>query len=207
MIDKGEWDEDHEFPDELEELPEEILPILKNVSELAYRGLVTKEVQLIFTARDVGKDFNHLGLLSESREMYVTKGARVSYSFFHLSIQEFLAAWHASRESELIKYAKINFFDKLNKSYLNRSVLPAHVNAFVRFLAGFVGLSKLLTQPVDKECSIILLHCFFEAQNPLDFKVDSYNVSVGNPLDGYVCGYAITHAPIDLNLAISFADF
>ena len=49
----------------------------------------------------VGEDFQSLGLVSEVKEMYVCEGAKSSYSFLHLSIQEFLAAWHVSRHPQL----------------------------------------------------------------------------------------------------------
>ncbi len=67
------------------------------MSELAYNGLFKKDVQLVLTDDDIIEErFNHLGLMDEVKEMYVCEGASTSYSFLHLSIQEFLAAWHVS---------------------------------------------------------------------------------------------------------------
>ncbi len=71
---------------------------LQRVSELAYKGLFKEDVQLVFTDDDdvIAENFHHLGLMNVVKEIYVCKGARTSYSFLHLSIQEFLAAWHVS---------------------------------------------------------------------------------------------------------------
>ncbi len=38
-----------------------MIPVLKRVSELACRGLFKEEVQLEFSSRDVGEDFDHFG--------------------------------------------------------------------------------------------------------------------------------------------------
>ena len=191
MIDNGEWDEDSELPNSLEELPESVIPTLKRVSELAYKGLFEKEVQLEFSSSDVGRDFEHMGLLSVSKEMYVTKGAKTSYSFPHLSMQEFLAAWYVSGQPDLIKEKSV-LFENLNR-------VPAHLNAFVRFLAGMVKLNKLLLKPVKYNVNNLLLHCLFETQNPSDFDlldVSRQHIFTSNSLDAYVLGYALVHAPI-----------
>ncbi len=73
------------------------------MSELAYNGLFKEDVQLVFTEDIIiiEDNFHHLGLMDEVKEIYVCEGARTSYSFLHLSIQEFLAAWHVSIHPEL----------------------------------------------------------------------------------------------------------
>ena len=100
MISKRKWMEDSELPDNLEQLPQFIMPMLNRVSALAYRGLFGKKVQLEFSSADMEKDFDPLGLLNVSKEMYMTKGAKTTYYFPHLSMQEFLAAWHVSHDSK-----------------------------------------------------------------------------------------------------------
>lgn len=81
------------MPSSLADLPLEISSELKRVCEVAYSGLSKKDIQLTFTNCDFGEAFKHLGLLVEAKEMFV-EGAKSFYSFPHLSIQEFLAAWH-----------------------------------------------------------------------------------------------------------------
>ncbi len=190
MIDTGKWNKRLRFYSNLKKLPEKVSFNLKRVSKLAYRGLFEKEVQLEFSSSDVGEGFDHLGLLSVSKEMYVTKGAKTSYSFPHLSMQEFLAAWHVSGQPDLIKQ-NARLFEYLD-------FLPAHLNAFVRFLAGMVEHIELFLKPV-KVVSKLLLHCLFETQNPSNFKLlltKESDIAVDNSLDGYILGYALVHAPI-----------
>ena len=107
MIEKGKWDSDHGIPSDLEDLPKDIVLSLNRVSELAYNGLLKEDIQLVFTESDVGEGFQHLGLLSETKEMYVCEGAVSSYSFLHLSIQEFLAAWHGYFIAGMIGYTDL----------------------------------------------------------------------------------------------------
>ena len=40
--------------------------------------------------------FDMLGLMQRVRELYVGEGAAVSYNFLHLTVQEYLAAFHLS---------------------------------------------------------------------------------------------------------------
>ena len=39
-------------------------------------------------------DLVHFGFMNESAEMYAGKGVEKTFSFLHLSLQEYLAAWH-----------------------------------------------------------------------------------------------------------------
>ena len=39
-----------------------------------------------------------LGLMQRVRELYVGEGAAVSYNFLHLTVQEYLAAFHLSQQ-------------------------------------------------------------------------------------------------------------
>ena len=175
MIEKGEWNEDTGIPNNLEMLPENILPILEQVGELAYWGLFEKDVQLLFTDEEVGEGFQHLGLLYEAREMYVCEGAKTTYSFSHLSMQEFLASWHISHNSSLI----------------GKTPLVAPI---VLFLAGLSGCSKL---PIKTFKPSLLLLCSHEAQDTQVLINSSSNfVDLTTPLAVYAFGYALVHACI-----------
>ena len=143
----------------------------------------------MFTKDDVAEGFQHLGLLSETKEMYVCEGAKSFYCFHHLSIQEFLAAWHVSHDQNLIK-------DTVSKF---PSMSMPHLYPFVLFLAGLNGCKYLLNLPTD-----LMLHCFYEAQDPTDTKLllTSSSVSLESPLDMYVFGYALVHAPVQWSVTI-----
>ena len=47
-----------------------------------------------FFNEDIPKGLDHFGFMNESTEMYASKGVERTFSFIHLSLQEYLAAWH-----------------------------------------------------------------------------------------------------------------
>ena len=202
MIGKGEWDSHHGIPSDLEDLPEDIVLSLNRVSELAYNGLLKKDIQLVFTDSDVGEGFQHLGLLSETKEMYVCEGAVSSYSFLHLSIQEFLAAWHVKYHPELkvasnplLVKAKPNPFIYSNQSYLT---------TFGYFIAGMIGYADLIDVGLHfYSIPSFLVMCMYEAQDCSQLSFDQHlHIDPLNPMEIYAFGYVLVHAPIQWHLRI-----
>ena len=195
MVEKKQWDEFSKIPNSLADLPEEISASLRQVSELAYKGLIKEDIQLVFTDSEVGDDFQHLGLLSETKELYVREGARSSFSFPHLMIQEFLAAWHILHDSSLIETVMSNP-QLLSIQYIS------HL-----FLAGLVGL-KIFPEG-HRHPPEFLIHCFYEAQNPEDskFLLPYSKLKLHDPLDMYVFGYTLVYAPIKWDVSIGNAPF
>jgi hypothetical protein len=198
MIETKKWNDHSKTPSDLKGLPEGLSILLKGVSELAYRGLFKEDVQLVFTDGDIEEGFCHLGLLNEAKEMYVCEGVKTTYSFLHLSIQEFLAAWHVSCYPDLVDEAvsKINF----SKS---GSTISGQHQVFGEFLAGMVGCTNF---PTEVEPSRYLFLCLYEAQNPGDIKrllksTSPVQVALINSLDMYAFGYTLINAPIQWKVA------
>ena len=188
MIELGKWDEFSRVPDSFNDLPQEVVTALKRVSELAYRGLQQGfAVSLSFTDSDIGDIGDHLGLLTETREMYVCGGRRTSYSFLHLSIQEFLAAWH-------IACSSIDHMDWVfHKDYQTTLGI---------FLSGFIGCSKLRLYAITK----FELNCLYEAQDPEIFKrsdIPNIQSLFLESYDMYVFGYTLANAPISWDLTVT----
>ena len=50
--------------------------------------------KVTFFKEDIPKGLLHFGFMNESTEMYAGKGVEQTFSFLHLSLQEYLAAWH-----------------------------------------------------------------------------------------------------------------
>ena len=50
--------------------------------------------KVTFFKEDIPEGLVHFGFMNESTEMYAGKGVEQAYSFLHLSLQEYLAAWH-----------------------------------------------------------------------------------------------------------------
>ena len=49
---------------------------------------------ITFFKEDIPEEFVHFGLMNESTEMYATTTGEKTFSFLHLSLQEYLSAWH-----------------------------------------------------------------------------------------------------------------
>ena len=47
---------------------------------------------------DLPEDFETLDLMQCAQRVYVDEGAAVSYNFLHLTVQEYLAAFHLSQQ-------------------------------------------------------------------------------------------------------------
>ena len=50
--------------------------------------------KVTFFKEDIPEKLVHFGFMNESTEMYAGKGVEQTFSFLHLSLQEYLAAWH-----------------------------------------------------------------------------------------------------------------
>ena len=191
MISRGKWDEETKVPS-LHDLPESVSIDLKRVSQLAYSGLFKEDVQLVFTDSDVGEGFQHLGLMNAVKEMYVCEGAATLYSFLHLSIQEFLAAWYVSCHSDLV--------DKASSIVSpDNGPVMSYLLIFGLFLCGIIGFNKIFFRRISTRLrSSYLILCLYEIQDiskcSLDKKIVAINLS--DPIDMYAFGYCLVRVPI-----------
>ena len=76
------------------DLPQELYEQFNRICEVALKGMIEDE----FVHRDLPHDFNTLDLMQPVPELYVEQGASISYNFFHLTLQEFLAAMSISQQ-------------------------------------------------------------------------------------------------------------
>ena len=186
------------------DLPSDMYQQFCEVSRIAYEG-ITNHQQVIFT--DLPDDFDSLDLMQCVPELYVDEGAVLSYNFLHLTIQEFLAAYHVSLQSA---QEKVEFFRNHQKAQSNQMVL--------KFFAGLTNLDdisddELLPQPSDHELlplprdlrkyyiiAATTIHFLFEAKQRITmlnslsgviFKKVSYHHSM-SPFDCYMLGYIVS---------------
>ena len=129
-----------------EELPANIYSTLMTFAKLAAKGI--EEQQYVFNELPLSE---HLGLMIQVEDVYVDVGSCVSYSFLHLTLQEFLAALHWSQLSadELTNvlqqtdlFPLSNFIDKKSINIVSkpsRGYNTQHWPILI-FLAGMGGI-------------------------------------------------------------------
>ena len=79
--------------DNFSDLPNTYYEHFKNLSRLAFEQF--QQHRVVFYSDSVGKELVHFGLLDSVPALY--GGGGVSYNFLHLTLQEFLAAYHITQ--------------------------------------------------------------------------------------------------------------
>ena len=169
----------------LKELPEQALSEFHKLCELAYNGF-RENRGLFFYRRE---SFETLGLMQKESQMLPSEGGDVFvYSFLHLTIQEFLAAYHIHENQQEVH----RLFSKCN--YVSKFAI------MMRFLAGLTKLESVHFPIEDKLYNCNIFHQFFEAKNDtLTSKLLSRKKSLKigrmspfpTPLDIYMIGRCI----------------
>ena len=199
-------------------LPQPVSDQFCEICKIAYTGIMSAETELIF--QNLPSDFDPLGLMQSCPELYVDRGASVSYNFLHLTIQEYLAAYYISQQSrdEQVAFMRDNIDSK-------------KLEVVVRFLAGLTEIGRDLWDVVrefaseaelpsdDRPCQnlkeetnfmkLIILHWLFESQgsSAITSVLGSDSVyfsgcSAWQPFDWYVLGYCITHSSCNWKLEL-----
>ena len=115
-----------------EDLPSTVYQKFLAICELASEGINNNQ-QLIFT--DLPDDFETLGFMQSVPELHFSSGVSMSYNFLHLTIQEFLAAYHLS-----LQPAEVQATRKVGESV-------------ARFLAGLTKLNNPFLMKQLPKCS------------------------------------------------------
>ena len=86
------------------DLPQTLYEQFNRICEVALKGMIEDK----FVHKDLPYDFITLDLMQSVPELYVEQGASTSYNFFHLTLQEYLAAVSISQKpiKEQIQYIK-----------------------------------------------------------------------------------------------------
>ena len=176
----------HSFHD----LPEPVYEQFCELARIAYEGICNDE-QIIFS--DLPDGFDTLGLMQCVPELYVDQGAVVSYNFLHLTLQEYLAAYHVLVMTSDMQIEHLKEGDSM----------------MIEFIAGLTKLDfedeKLAHFSSFVDWDISLFHWLFEAQNAsllqklsnveiISFYNDASCIGSRGPFDYYVLGYCVSHS-------------
>ncbi len=169
-----------------DDLPPDVYKQLCELGRIAYEGIENGQ-QLIYD--NLLEDFDTLGLMQCVPEMYVDEGAAVSHSFLHLTIHEFMAAFHLSQLPVKRQAEQFN-----SKAPNQRMVL--------RFLAGLTELASIAfgsSEMDNVELRLDRVHQMFESQRSSDVVKTSavtviQQLSTVTVFDCYVLGYCISHS-------------
>ena len=172
---------------------------------------------LAFFKEDIPDGLVHFGFMNESTEMYAGKGVERTFSFLHLSVQEYLAAWHLANSYSIafhVAYHRLAVdgcpmyrdYDKEEKGRITS--LQQQRSSLVEpaiFLAGVTEwrcqsgddrnhwemyLSHDTARVIDPS---VLLESLYETQNPTI--VPLYFVSGANPRRNILIGSLISSSP------------
>ena len=181
--------------EDISKLPPVVAQQLLRLAKVAYESFCEK--RYVFT--DLGEDFEHLGTMKKTTSVNVCTGPGCSYSFLHLTLQEYLTAIHIAI---------------VNPSGFELVELPEEGSVVVRFLAGMYRHDDYHSHPLYQELvqllggnydhhnynmNLLLVHCGYECPSIMDsVKVDysernAMNVEPVVGFDWYATGYCISH--------------
>ena len=178
------------------DFPTDVYKQFQGLCRMAYEGMLNKQ-QLDFSTAHLPTGFAPLGLMQEIPQLY-TEGRASSYRFIHLTLQEYLAAFHIS---QLPVHDQTRLFQEhLNSGYFTMTI---------RFVAGLTKLTNkspditIITRRwmVSDDIKLTYFYFLFEAK---DISVTTKTLGSDKivvkshyswtPLDYYVTGHAISHS-------------
>ena len=215
----------HSFNDLSKDAPD-IYQQLCILGKIAYEG-IRNDQQIIFHRKDFEtmglslQDFNTLGLMQRVRELYVGEATAVSCNFLHLTVQEYLAAFHLSQQpvKKQIEHCKEHKKAKKNESH--------HFHMVLRFLCGISKFKEYSNKQLNtflikdsgydsssgiRKVTFDTLHWLFEAHDSKviakvlgssDVQLDERYSQV-TPFDCFVLGYCVSHSNCTWKIDLSF---
>ena len=206
------------------DLPQPVYDQFCEICKIAYTGIMSAETELIF--QDLPSDFDPLGLMQTCPELYVDRGASVSYNFLHLTVQEYLAAYHISQQSrdEQVAFMREHIKSDHTRETFLGDLKSKKLKMVMRFLAGLTELGRNLWEEFASEdkhdidtavyleeenfIKLEVLHLLFESQDSSAItsvlgsdSVCFYARSL-QPFDWYVLGYCIASSSCNWKLEL-----
>ena len=174
------------------DLPSDLHEQFLNLSQIAFEGILNEKV-----FHSLPSDFSHFGFLNAVSALY--GGGRVSYSFLHLTLQEFLAAYHISH----LGSSGLEVFKQHGKDK-QWNVVWRFVAGLTKFkyYKGHVDSDLFIESGEDSETwiSLFTIQCLFEAQSVDYFspilartQLQFYLKPGCTALDAYATGFCIAN--------------
>ena len=173
--------------DDISKLPPLIAQQLLQLTKVAYDSLIEFRKRIVFT--DLGENFEHLGTMKKTTSLDVCTGPGCSYSFLHLTLQEYLAALYtaiANPESFIVQQHVVRFL---------AGFCRYHSRPFYRQLVEYLSNNRVK--------GAILVHCAYECPEIMDvvkgtmgcskYANDKICIAPAVGFDWYAAGYCISH--------------
>ena len=170
---------------------------------LAWEGIIKQ--QLTFSSDVVSAlGGDTLGLTHKVRELHGGEDGQFSYHFIHLTLQEFLSAYHITQLPQ----------DKQDQ-VIREHIEIGHLNMVVRFYFGLTQpnhfTSAMISEHLSDYWEATAYHWLFEACDGVpeelgsNEKVSVISLYSWNPLDYYALGHCISHYQFQWKLNFSIA--
>ena len=178
-------------------LPRDVYDDLMNLAQLAAKGI--KEKQYVFD----DLTYNTLGLMQSVDDNESHKSKSTSYSFLHLTLQEYLAALYWSTlPSENTSHLFLESSLLPVSTFINTK--PEFHNVHLPALLFYAGLTKIKGTPLEEilsnnhSCTYNFLSLLFESQNVeyiSSVLTDrTYEMKIKSHMESYVTGYGIANS-------------
>ena len=182
----------------LEDVPPDVKKELQAICKLAWEGIVEQKLTFTSNAVSVGT----LALMCEVKELHSGEDSKLSYHFIHLTLQEFLSAYHIC-QLPLEKQQQI----------IEEHMEVSHLNTVVKFYFGLckhndLPLSKIISPSKSSPSSYQWLFECDDSKQISKVLCSGESVSVRSsyewsPLDYYCLGYCISHSQCQWELNFS----
>ena len=193
---------------DFENLPELIKTHFEQLCLLAFMSFTKVSVQVTFTDSEASLYgcLDSLGLMQSSADLSIDTGTTVTHSFLHFTIQEFLAAYHLSKQPAQVQ----EFFLETHKS-------DNQFHMLLRFLIGLNidALQYIGEATANQEITTTHLHWLFESQSPLAIssylgnksaKYISWGETVSSGFDLYALSYCLCNSNCSWDLKIDLGN-